>query len=734
MHSCSRSLNTSRVLHGELGRLLACACALQSARRCFATTPIISAPSLSSPPSRNARGSRRGGGARHKSNSSRSRRSSSRKPSSGSKLQHGKTSFSKSGHPRRGTQLEDVERNDDDATATKPKSEVDANLIGEMPSSTAAEDVIQDTKPTGASARQAAQTTFTSPDAGQTAESPSSEPGWGLETVDTATGKTALEELYDRNLSRIHRVLEQPLPPMPQDGSVDPDFFVGFASYSYQLRDQYRAVIARELQVPVKAVRLSIAWSGRFNVKRFNRVQKVCGVYLDRNTLAGVSEDPTRSHASVETKKGKDVKEQAGRPARQSHPSSSSSPSSHNALPEVVAQRITALVTAINTQKREDLLQVQLFQASPPIPEVEFALTRQEHRLLYRLHEWTRHNVLQRTVAVVVYGAPPTPLPPSPQTSGEASREAGASRDKVVRHHYDQWQRRATEESAAQHREVQSRWLRLFHRREVVPLVLSLTELATRVAVAVARGEVTGVACERKDCGDEEDTSAAETAAPMDGSVQLSGSLRDLLLNIAAVAASSSSSSGAVASVASSQKNDVEANTFEGLPSSNAEGEAPSRQAFKDALLLSATQTSSNSSNSSNSSGGATIAAALDMTSAAQQEAVMRWVRLVFQALLLREGHSEQTAGPADDAASGSAASWSVSMTEVSLPALFVHGAYAGSRDAVVYLQHNRAAMDALLLHPHEISLKKKFVSRLRNGHRRRRMEEEAAALHSTSG
>ncbi|RNC42282.1 hypothetical protein TcCL_NonESM08088 [Trypanosoma cruzi] len=102
--------------------------------------------------------------------------------------------------------------------------------------------------------------------------------GWSYEQVDTRTGRTPLDTLYEERLQRIRAVFESPLPPMPRDGNVSPDFLVGFAHYEYRLRDQYRAVLARALDLPVAAVRLSVAWSGRFDVARFNRVQKVCGV------------------------------------------------------------------------------------------------------------------------------------------------------------------------------------------------------------------------------------------------------------------------------------------------------------------------------------------------------------------------------------------------------------------------------------------------------------------------
>ncbi|KPI89213.1 hypothetical protein ABL78_1706 [Leptomonas seymouri] len=534
-----------------------------------------------------------------------------------------------------------------------------------------------------------------------------SEPGWGLESVNATTGKTALEELYDRNLSRIHSILEKPLPPMPQDGSVNPDFFVGFASYNYQLRDQYRAVIARELHVPVRAVRLSVAWSGRFNVKRFGRVQKVCGVCLDRAVVLHASEDANEDRGidSTDAQASTDERNNTARVL------------ASDDLPDALQQRIAALISAINANNREDLLQVQLFQASPPIPEVEFALSRQEHRLVYHLHEWIRRHVLQRVVAVVVYGMPPSPLPPQRSTKESTNTATMTASEGDVHRHYALWLQRASEASAAQYREVQSRWLRLFHRRKVVPAVLSLTELATGLAIAVVDGDVPGVGLE-KAVGPSESEQIKQSD---EEAVLLSGSVRDLLMDMAsAAAACAAASTTAGGGKAVALATDMLAGA---TGTSGVTDKAQSRHVVRDLLLPRHTS----------SQGAEPLAHSWSLSAAAQQEAALRWVRLVFQALLLRETHSGQTATGTGGAAS-TATTTPTMAADVSLPALFSQGVYAGSRNEVAYLQHNRVAMDALLLHPHEISLKKKFMSRLRNGHLRPRMEEEAAALHYSSG
>ncbi|KPA79223.1 putative mitochondrial hypothetical protein [Leptomonas pyrrhocoris] len=665
---------------------------LNTSIRCFRTSAALCASSLTSSPSTRSRGSSPRSSKHRNASPDRSSRklplhvrTQGRKPLSSS-------------------------------TPRQPKG--DARVAEEVPSLCRGEDIDDDllkaarASASGSHEDSVDSNTFTSgrgdrtthgsapPDTEQEAVQPRGEPGWGLETVNAITGKTALEELYDRNLSRIHGILERPLPPMPHDGSVDPDFFVGFASYSYQLRDQYRAVIARELHVPVKAVRLSVAWSGRFNVKRFGRVQKVCGVCLDRTALSGANDGAVKEKAT-NTTNTPDFTEQE---------KDANKASASDGLPDAIQQRIAQFVSAINTHKREDLLQVQLFQASPPIPEVEFALTRQEHRLVYHLHEWVRRHVLQRAVAVVVYGVPPSPLSTQALPKESTKLAEAATLEKEIRHRYEMWQQKASEESAAQQREVQSRWLRLFHRRELVPAVLSLTELATRVAIAVVRGDVSGVRLERKDAdradGQQDKENMEEAEA-----VLLNGPVRDLLIGMASVAVAPAATSSTASSV---KETDCNMGMLAGAATAadDPREEAQPRCGMKDVLLP------RNASGQSPETAGSS----LDLTATAtQQEAVLRWVRLVFQALLLREATSTSATTP------------TVAL-EVSLPALFAQGVYAGGRDEVAYLQHNRAALDALLLHPHEISFKKKFVSRLRNGYRRPQMEKEAAVSHSNSG
>ncbi|KAH8616914.1 hypothetical protein ERJ75_000430600 [Trypanosoma vivax] len=133
--------------------------------------------------------------------------------------------------------------------------------------------------------------------------------GWCYEEVDPETGRTPLDILYEEHLQRIKAVFEHPLPPLPRDGTASPDFLVGFAHYDYRLRDQYRAVIARALDVSVSEVRLSVAWSGRFNVSQFNRVQKVCGVCVRPSVSAVPSKSSSSSFSRMTAEGGHQAQE-----------------------------------------------------------------------------------------------------------------------------------------------------------------------------------------------------------------------------------------------------------------------------------------------------------------------------------------------------------------------------------------------------------------------------------------
>lgn len=497
--------------------------------------------------------------------------------------------------------------------------------------------------------------------------------GWSYDVVDPQSGKTSLDVLYERHFNHIHRILEQPLPPLPRDGNMNPDFFMGFAVYRYTLRDQYRAVVAKALGIQVAAVRLSVAWSGRFDVRHFSKAQKVCGIWLDRRRLA----DTTTESATMDD----------------------------DALPPLLQEKITGLINAVNACNRPDLLGVQLIQASMALPEVEFAISRREHRLLFHLHQWIRATLLQRHLVVVVLGCPPPRQHESATaatTSGARGKQGGAGVVTAARlngdaqveaattlsHVLQQWMDSETREVAAQRQLIESRWLKQLHNREVVPEVILLTDVATRLAHAIAAGEMAllhgrgGEAASSPDAtggdgtGDggsrDEDTGyqVAPERMPLGSREEplLDSVTHELLCRVGA----------------------------EHRPSAGDRAER--RNALGDAVFLSS----------------------LPQT---LQNAAVKWVRVVYQALFFRDAHFDGELSTSSDSA--------VALrVRASLPAFFAHGVYAGGKDEMLYLQHNKAAMDALLLHPHDVSLRKKFMSRMRSGHRRMRMQEESAAAH----
>ncbi|RNF26131.1 uncharacterized protein Tco025E_01614 [Trypanosoma conorhini] len=215
--------------------------------------------------------------------------------------------------------------------------------------------------------------------------------GWSYEQVDAETGRTPLDKLYEERLQRIRVVFESPLPPLPRDGNVSPDFLVGFAHYEYRLRDQYRAVLARALDVPVAAVQLSVAWSGRFDVTRFNRVQKVCGVCVA----------PEHAPPTAE-----------------------------------LQERVRRVVRAVNERQSEPLLAAHLVQASEAIAEVEFAATERDAVVAERVHQWLRERVLRPHLVLVLYGTnniARTESRGTPPPSGELDRQRAFIEEKWLK-------------------------------------------------------------------------------------------------------------------------------------------------------------------------------------------------------------------------------------------------------------------------------------------------------------
>ncbi|KAG8342535.1 hypothetical protein TRVL_06631 [Trypanosoma vivax] len=187
--------------------------------------------------------------------------------------------------------------------------------------------------------------------------------GWCYEEVDPETGRTPLDILYEERLQRIKAVFEHPLPPLPRDGTASPDLLVGFAHYDYRLRDQYRAVIARALDVSVSEVRLSVAWSGRFNVSQFNRVQKVCGVCVRPSVSAVPSKSSSSSFSRMTAEGGHQAQEHFDR--------------EHD-----LSKNIKCLVGAINERKSEMLIGCRWYRLRKPCKR--WSLQRQGVKALLR--------------------------------------------------------------------------------------------------------------------------------------------------------------------------------------------------------------------------------------------------------------------------------------------------------------------------------------------------------------
>lgn len=527
--------------------------------------------------------------------------------------------------------------------------------------------------------------------------------GWQYDEVDPATGDTALDTLYRSHLDRIRRILEQPLPPIPRDGHVHPDFFVGFGHYHHRLRDEYRALIARALQVPVAAVRLSVAWSGRFDVTRFARVQKVCGVSLDR-TLLQCADGATAAHHS---------NRQAVRSVAECAVVGERKAEEEATLPADVTERISAFVATVNTRRSEALLHAQLLQASEAIPEVEFALSRREHRLLSHLHNWLQTKVLRRSLAVVVYGggeaaaSPPssssrgctgTP-PPSSSTPREIEAALRTSRQS------------AAIEAAQQRRYIEQRWLKAFHSRRTVPQMVSLTSLATLVARAVLVGEVSPALTIITETGDSGDTRTSSELLPT-SVVAMLEQLRVPLLQGNELAETADPEAVERPLPPEAWASDVFGDdaTLSALPLNTQAAAASWLRLVQDAVFLHGAGVVSAAA-----AAGSCRASSLTGTSSGTPDGL--------------ELHTTTMGadGPAAPPSSDVGATRCVGQ----LPALFVHGAYAGGLREMQYLQRNKAAMDALLLHPNDVVIKKAFASRMRNGHQRLRMHEEvASALH----
>ncbi|ORC88775.1 uncharacterized protein TM35_000152060, partial [Trypanosoma theileri] len=277
--------------------------------------------------------------------------------------------------------------------------------------------------------------------------------GWCYEHVDPTTGRTPLDELYEKQQERIQAVFENPLPPMPRDGNINPDFLVGFAHYQYRLRDQYRAVLARALNVPLSSLQLSVAWSGRFDVTRFNRVRKVCGVCITTNPTSSIPQ----GNETEREKKEKEKKEE-------------------------LQERIKRVVHAINERESETLLALHLVQASEAIPEVEFAAAERENVAAERIYKWMRESILKPHIVVVLYG-------PNNFNSNLNLNNNNNNLNK---------NKKMSEEMERQRRFIEEKWMKAFFHRRIIPRILSFADLTKLLHTAVEKGEVAGITIQKE--------------------------------------------------------------------------------------------------------------------------------------------------------------------------------------------------------------------------------------------
>ena len=170
-----------------------------------------------------------------------------------------------------------------------------------------------------------------------------------------ANGKTTIDRIYEGRQESAMRALLAPIAPPEDDGSVRPDFAVGLQQYHHSLRGAYREAIAKSLDVSPQQVRLSVAWSARYDVSSFFKgVRKVLGV-----TLVS-AKDPSRRLLGVAN--GNDDE---GGPMPEIRCTSKDY--------DLWRQRIVALVRSIKSLSRSDLVALHITQATATVSEVKSA-------------------------------------------------------------------------------------------------------------------------------------------------------------------------------------------------------------------------------------------------------------------------------------------------------------------------------------------------------------------------
>lgn len=123
-------------------------------------------------------------------------------------------------------------------------------------------------------------------DASQGQRLPRSAPGmgWSYDSVNK-NGKTEMDQMYEKEYEKISAILstvvEEVVNPSMSDGATAPDFAIGLQYYNHGLRNTYQSLIAKQLGLHHSQVKLSTAWSSRYDPKQFPKgVQMVLGVTL----------------------------------------------------------------------------------------------------------------------------------------------------------------------------------------------------------------------------------------------------------------------------------------------------------------------------------------------------------------------------------------------------------------------------------------------------------------------
>lgn len=544
--------------------------------------------------------------------------------------------------------------------------------------------------------------------------------GWKWETdFDPLTGETPLEKLYRRYerddlpfpLDSEQACLQAGAPRSSStcfpaeaynDGSISPHFFVGFSHYDYRLRDVYRGMISKKLNelqgeassiypVAVEDVKLSVGWSGRFNIRRFNKVRRVCGVRIRTTEEIGnpIEMKSSPSNASSEESKGKKSDKEGAKNACES-------------LPDSLKESVKKFVDLVNQQKNHDLLSLRFFQASEAIQEIEFDISSSvslglddgtvEERSRMAEFFWLREIITRKIIAVhkavIVLGSGSgyTDLSKeSKETSAEKGDLSGVGTFLTVLHH---------ESSVTQKQKLrylyEDRWLKTFHSRRVIPKVTSLLSLSVELACIVH--PLLPISTTKES----EQLRVSKTDVSRDSSLW-NDEMRCWIKKLADAANQSnffSERKGYLESSEGEPEDSTEDN--EACKVQKNDEEALERQL----LLFLAESCESESSNSGILRANAEVGSPeVEVGS----RSAWKWVRAIYQVM-------QSIAGVAGKSFSAERSNQFCFRSE--LPIFFLHGAYGGGVSEMHYLQQNTVAMNAALLHPNHTSLRNELRSR----------------------